>query len=149
MCPSRWAPELWLRPGGELSPSRRGACVPQAALESQGEKVKEEQTPILFKAELSSNLCSPKMELADCRGKSVLAELVAICQGRGSGPAPSTQHPAPGGAGGVRLLMLRDQSSPSTQYPTPCSRRGCWSELLYAKSPQFPSTPTGLQLEKK
>lgn len=72
---------------------REEHTLTQAALESQGEKVKEKQTLILFKGELSSNLCSPKMELADCRGRSILAELGGHLSG--AGQWPSTQHLAP------------------------------------------------------
>lgn len=79
-----------MRPGGELSSSRRGAHATQAATKSQGEQVKGKQTLILFKGELSSNLCSPKMELADCRGRSALAELGGHLSG--AGWWPSTQH---------------------------------------------------------
>lgn len=51
---------------------------------------KEKQTLILFKEELSNNLCSPKMELADWEVDVFQQSRAAICQGRGSGL--STQH---------------------------------------------------------
>lgn len=64
-------PELCVGPGGGGTP---GGCQDgawalsssQGATRAQREKVKEKQTLILFKEELSSNLCSLKMELADC-----------------------------------------------------------------------------------
>lgn len=83
--------------------SRRGVALLQKgaqslaqlwrAKESRGEKVKEKQTWILFKEELSSNLCSPKMELADSTQGDVFQQSwVAICWGGGGGELPGTQH---------------------------------------------------------
>lgn len=57
--------------------------------EPRGES-EDKQTLILFKEELSNNLCSPKMELADLEDEVFQQSWVAICQGRGS--RPSTQH---------------------------------------------------------
>lgn len=85
MCGTNVSKEMWAWTEME---ARRGVLPQRSTLrspghsESQGQKVKEKQTLILFKEELSNNLCSPKMELAVAQ-----QSWVAICQGGAAGPA--------------------------------------------------------------
>ena len=62
------------------------------AKQSRGESVKEKPTLILFKEELSNNLCSPKMELGWLwERRRVPAELGGHLSGWGSQPGTHTR----------------------------------------------------------
>lgn len=73
-------PELRWKPG-ELSFHRGAHFALQGTARAKGRKWKKSKL-ILFKEELSNNLCSPKMELAVEQ-----QSWVAICQGGAAGPA--------------------------------------------------------------
>lgn len=95
-----------------------------AALEGKWQprgESKEKQTLILFKEELSNNLCSPKMELADLEVDVFQQSPAAICQGRGSGLNTQREH---------RLLQSVSSASEDPQYrvrwPDPSSDHSSW-----------------------
>lgn len=70
------APELGQKPTEELSLYKRDllSSALEGTVRAKGRKLKKCKNLILFKEELSNNLCSPKMELADSRSLSVPAE---------------------------------------------------------------------------
>ena len=78
---------------GGQSPEKEHGSPAQlsSAKESCTERVTEERMLILFKEELSSNLCSPKIELAgSVEGDMSLQSWVAICWGGGENLALHT-----------------------------------------------------------
>lgn len=105
-CPStREHPSLGTAPGGRREPRERA-----------------EQSKLgIYLRKSFLTICSPKMELADLGGEVLQQSWVTICQGQAAGPAPRTQHPAQGGAGGAGLLC-----SESWQYRSSPN----WSQLM-------------------
>lgn len=113
-----------------MGEDRLAQCSSRGHDGSQGEKVEEKQTLILFKEELSNNLCSPKMELAGSRRGSVPAELVAICQGRAGQPARAWLAEPP--------LLPRAQAHGHTELTTAGENISLWvKEVGRSSSPRL------------